>query len=77
MGISTLCHRIYATCTGHVHMHAFVYELAYRYKPTLHCTADVTALRMQHKHGAAKTNMPNMCSFVEVTTRSMGGEGFD
>ena len=76
MGVPTLHHRIYATCTRHVHMRAFLYELAYVYKPTAY--GNVTAVPMQwHKHHAAYTDMPNMCPFVDVTTRGMNGEGFD
>ena len=36
---------------------------------------DVTAVPVQwHKHRAAYTDMPNMRSFVEVTTRTMSGD---
>ena len=76
MGVPMLRHRIYATCTLHVHICAFLYKLAYAYKSTAY--GDVTAVPMQwHKHRAAYTDMPDMRSFVEVTTRSMNGEGFD
>ena len=42
MGVPALRHRTYATCTQHVDMRAFLYELAYAYKSTAY--GDVTAV---------------------------------
>ena len=57
-------------------MRAFLYERAYRCKSPAY--GDATAVPIQgYNHRAAYTDMPNMCPFVEATTRTIDPEKFD